>query len=82
MTDDLQDIVREAIGLDRGDLAASIRHQAEQLRTDTLDNQLPRIVDGLTKDYPDDGHMLLAFAQLIRIRTLTDLAKHIEDGQL
>ena len=81
MPDDLQQIVREAVGLTRGDIAASLRHQAELLRIDTLENQMPRIADGLTKGYPDDAQMLLAFAQLIRTRTLIDTAKQIEDGQ-
>lgn len=82
MADDsnLQDIVREAVGLDRNDIADLLQEQANHLKAETLAN-LARIAEGIRAGYADDGLMAATLAQVVRIRLLNEIAKQIKDGQ-
>jgi len=75
----IEAVVREALSLDRGDIAANLRKSAAELCQRVLKERLPRISASLAAGYPDEAQSLALHGDMACIRTLLETAKSISD---
>jgi hypothetical protein len=73
------EVIREALLLDRGDIAADLREQAIHIK-DQLLADLPRLFDSIQAGYHDTDLALHIHDQMVKARFLKTVADQIENN--
>lgn len=73
---DINEVVREALAIDREDRATCIENTLDRLCGHLKSDLLPRLLVSVDKRYPDELLALQAYHTCVRIRTLIETATH------
>lgn len=71
-------ILEPLLAIDKDKIKKKLLKQIEALKQDILTNHLPKVSEGLQKDYIDENQALVVYDHLVRIRTYQDLLKEIK----